>query len=381
MTRPMAKGWCPGVLKPMMSGDGLLVRVRPRLGRLTRPQVEALCGAALAHGNGVLDLTSRANVQLRGIQPAGYEPLLAELATADLIDNTVADETRDNVIVSPFWQTGDDTAGIASELRARLDALPELPAKFGFAIDVSGPGCLAAASADVRLERSAEGALLVRRDGAEFGERTTREEAVDRMIELCDWFVATGGRASRRMARHRATPPVLDPLRRERPAAPRAPLVPGMSSLGPVYGAPFGSVEATDLLDLVRASDAAALRTTPWRLFVLEGGAPVDCDALITTADDPLLHVAACPGAPRCPSATVDTRTLARALAPVLAGRVEGSLHVSGCAKGCAHPKNAAISVVGREDRFDIVRNGCAWDAPEASGLQPAEIVTQLGSV
>ena len=35
VTRPDAKGWCPGAWRPMASGDGLLVRVRPRLGRLT----------------------------------------------------------------------------------------------------------------------------------------------------------------------------------------------------------------------------------------------------------------------------------------------------------------------------------------------------------
>ena len=91
---PKVYGWCPGALRPMMSGDGLLVRVRPRLGRLTRTQVEALCDAALAHGNGIIDLTSRANVQVRGVQPASYDALLAELSAAALIDETVADETR-----------------------------------------------------------------------------------------------------------------------------------------------------------------------------------------------------------------------------------------------------------------------------------------------
>ena len=233
-----------------------------------------------------------------------------------------------------------------------------------------------AASADVRLERSTTDELLVRRDGAEFGERTTREEAVDRMIEVCEWFVATGGRTSRRMARHTAVPPEIDRLRRERPASRGAPLVPGPSALGPVYGAPFGSVEAADLLALVRASGAAALRTTPWRLFVLEGGRPVATETMIATAGDPLLQVAACPGGPRCAASAVDTRAVARALA----GRVTGGLHVSGCAKGCAHPKRAAVTVVGRGDRFDIVRDGCAWDTPDVADLQLGDVLSELGS-
>ena len=31
-SKPVVQGWCPGAHRPMMSGDGLVVRVRPRLG-------------------------------------------------------------------------------------------------------------------------------------------------------------------------------------------------------------------------------------------------------------------------------------------------------------------------------------------------------------
>ena len=31
----MIRGWCPTAWRPMAAGDGLLVRVRPKLGRLT----------------------------------------------------------------------------------------------------------------------------------------------------------------------------------------------------------------------------------------------------------------------------------------------------------------------------------------------------------
>ena len=30
MSRPEAQGWCPTAFHPMMSGDGMLLRVRPR---------------------------------------------------------------------------------------------------------------------------------------------------------------------------------------------------------------------------------------------------------------------------------------------------------------------------------------------------------------
>ena len=42
------KGWCPGALRPMTSGDGLILRVRPPLSRLAPAQARGL--AALAQG-------------------------------------------------------------------------------------------------------------------------------------------------------------------------------------------------------------------------------------------------------------------------------------------------------------------------------------------
>jgi len=61
----------------------------------------------------------------------------------------------------------------------------------------------------------------------------------------------------------------------------------------------------------------------------------------------------------------VETRTLARALA----GRVNGDLHVSGCEKGCARPRKADVTLVGRDGGFDLVRGGKPGDVPARRGL------------
>lgn len=373
MTRPAAKGWCPGALRPMPSGDGLLVRVRPRLGRLTAAEVAALCRAAEDCGNGLIDLTSRANVQLRGVTTQSHERLVVQLEAAGLVDPDLETESRNNILVAPTWARGDDTWRIATELRERLAELPDLPTKFGFAVDAGERPMLAMASADVRVERSSGGGLIVRLDGRDAGEGTSPGAAVERIIEICHWFMATGGATSKRMARHAVRRPQNRPG--DRPADPGAALAPGMSPQGPVYGAPFGRLAAGDLADLMRESGAAALRTTPWRAFLLEDGRPVEHDAFSSDPSDPLLRVAACPGHPFCASSQVDTRALARDLSTV----VEGGLHVSGCAKGCAQPSPAAVTVVGRDGTFDIVRGGCAWDTPDLRGLEPGDVVAQLG--
>jgi precorrin-3B synthase len=94
---------------------------------------------------------------------------------------------------------------------------------------------------------------------------------------------------------------------------------------------------------------------------------------LITEAYDPALRVIACSGAPRCREAHADTRALAAALAPNIGGAAR--LHVSGCAKGCAHSGAAAITLVATGAGFDLVRGGSTRDEPILRGLNRDDIV------
>ena len=97
----------------------------------------------------------------------------------------------------------------------------------------------------------------------------------------------------------------------------------------------------------------------------------------ITHADDPLLSIDACPGAPLCEAATVDTRSVARNLAHV----ISGPLHVSGCAKGCARPRKCRTTLVGRNGAFDLVRDGNPWDEPKLTGLAPDTLNDRIGDL
>ena len=112
------------------------------------------------------------------------------------------------------------------------------------------------------------------------------------------------------------------------------------------------------------------LRVLPWRMLYLEGAEKIVTQSFIRSRNHPVLGVSACPGAPACSQATVSTRALARRLAD----RVPGSLHVAGCAKGCARRTAAAVTLVGREGLFDLVRDGKASDIPEQTGLSEAAL-------
>lgn len=376
MLRPEAKGWCPGAYRPMMSGDGLVVRVRPMLAQLSRKQALGLCELAERYGSGVIDLTSRANLQIRGVGETDHETLLQALNQLDLLPDDPAIEARRNILMPFDWAEGDVTHKIASELIARLAELPELPAKTGFAIDTGLAPLLNDASADFRLERGAEG-LLLRADGAVAGRPVTLETAIDALLEMAEWFATHMDATHRRMhrlLRSHKLPADWTTRRRNIPA--KRPK-PGAHPGGALYGAAFGQIDAAALRRLLTTSTCRALRVTPWRLFQTVDAAPVQTEDFITTADDPLLAVDACPGAPLCNSAQVDTRQLAHALA----GRTQKPLHISGCAKGCARPRATALTLVGRDGVFDLVKDGQPWDQPSATGLTPSDLTARIGDL
>ncbi|MDD2706106.1 MAG: precorrin-3B synthase, partial [Acidocella sp.] len=169
MSHGLIKGWCPGAHRPMAAADGLILRIRPPEGRLTARQARGLARLAQAHGPGVLALTARANLQLRGITPADHAAILRELAVLNLLDADETAERTRNITVTPFWRAGDGTLELAAALARALAQAPLLPAKFGFTIDTGPAPVLGETSADIRLERAADGMLLLRADGAALG--------------------------------------------------------------------------------------------------------------------------------------------------------------------------------------------------------------------
>ncbi|MGW1423710.1 precorrin-3B synthase [Bradyrhizobium manausense] len=376
MSASKVKGWCPGALRPMQSGDGLVVRVRPFGGRLDAAQAAGLAHLAERHGNGLIDVTSRANFQIRGVSESSHRLLLDGLAQLTLLDPDADTESRRNILVTPFWRDGDETQALAAELEEALaDCMLELPAKFGFAIDDGKSRVLAGNSADVRIERDAAGGLLVRADGARLGRSVARGEAVATALAVARWFVGSGVRDGRgRMATHLAAGAELPAALRgdAEPAPIMAAARPGLYPQGAMIGVAFGQMPHATLNQL--SGYGHALRTTPWRMVLSEGKRTMpSASDLITEAFDPALRVIACSGAPRCREAHADTRALAATLAPNIGSAAR--LHVSGCAKGCAHSGAAAITLVATASGFDLVRGGSTRDEPVLRGLDRDDIV------
>jgi precorrin-3B synthase len=405
MTVIAPKGWCPSLYSPMPAGDGLLVRVHPPGGRLHSPAARALARAAQQFGNGTIDLGMRGSLQIRGLRPATIAAFQAEMVAAGLAHPDPQAEARRNLIAPPL--AGDDpTAAQVLDIVGRLEALQatdplfsRLHGKFGLLVDAGGILPVGAARADIRIFVSG-GCIAVQPDGAAFAaivSPATIDEALRslvtaflRLSEPCAEPLPRMRQVVARLGAERlfadaelhvtvaVTPPPTPQVRGWLP-------YPGGGRGAFGIGLPFGSMDAATLTVLARIAEqhgGGSLHLTPWRALVITNvrapdalqqslsGLPVIADP-----DDPLLRIAACPGEPACMAATVPTRSDALRL---LALGLPGMLHVAGCAKGCAHPAAADVTLVGEAGHYALVHAGTSGDRPMRTGMTIEEVIATL---
>lgn len=402
MERWRTKGRCPGALEPMESGDGLILRIRPHGSALSQQALLAISDVSSRYGNGAIDLTRRANLQIRGLSPDTLSQALAALDDAGLLDPSAAIESVRNIVVSPL--AGIDPASriaglrIAEALEAGLagdPGLQRLPSKFSFLVDDGGRLPLGDVAASIRIEADGSDVRLsVGGDGRSAAPVALVDEAsaAEAALALARAFLSRGVKRMGDLIADGSLPclvraaglPRFEPLARfgKLRIVERGDLYGPQSGYRGV-GAPFGSLGAATLADLAALSPAG-VRLTPWRALLLPDFPP-NLDAalgaltLVTRADDARLAVAACPGAPGCSSGEAPTRDLAQDLAP--SSSLHGlSLHVSGCAKGCAHDGRLPFTLVGRNGLYDLVLNGRAFDTPTLRGLSRAGAIEALST-
>lgn len=410
---PAIKGWCPTLLEPMASGDGWLARVKPSAARLGAEAARIVAGGARRHGNGHIDLTRRGNLQIRGLTPRSAERLAELVIAHGLASANPALEAVRNILASPLGACDPsaefDSAGAAIEIEAMLAgeaALAALPSKFGFLVDGGGALPLAGHTADIMI-REGQGRLAVQLDGGTLaalcspnalGETVKalalaylhlsweRREPPRRMRAL---VVSLGEAAT--FAAAGLLPVALPIAATSTPPSPIG-FLPYPAENKGVFGIglPFGRIEAEALSKLAELSERygdGSLRTTPWRALLLPGVAAtakqdlsdeVNGMGLIADTADPRLHILACVGAPSCQSASVDARGDASRLAALGPAAPGLTIHVSGCAKSCAHRGPAALTLVGRDGRYDLIRDGSPQDTPVLTGLGIDQVLAVL---
>ncbi|ARF56267.1 precorrin-3B synthase [Streptomyces gilvosporeus] len=415
---------CPGALRLHSAADGKLARVRLPAGDLTSHQAAALADAAERFGDGRLSLTSRGNVELRGLADDCGASLGGLLRDAGLLPSARHERIR-NILASPLAGLAPHTPSDVRLWARELDALlcastsaTELSGRFLFVLD-GGTGDVAGLGGDVTLvaerdaDRADRGGALLRVGDDPTAVRITGAEAPRAALAAAEAFLAAARASGSGAWRVRELPaghaltahavaksleaagigvhgvePYGDPADVSRETC--GPVSRETSAPGIVEGpdgrrslsvlAPLGRLTVTQwrLLTAVASDDGSGeLRLTPWRGVVLPG-LPAATAAthlralaaagLITDPDSPWHRITACTGLPGCAKSRTDVRAdaahaIATGTTPVPAGATALPVHWSGCERRCGHPQGGAW--------VDVLAGPDARDGYRASVVRP----------
>lgn len=392
------RGWCPGMLRPMATGDGLLVRLHPRHGELKAAQLAVIASGAKRHGNGLIDISSRGNLQIRGVTSETHSALAESLMACGITDGARPKGPFRLTLASPLagLDPSDriDARALAEAIETATQSLAGLPAKTLVVVDGGGRMPMTACAGDLRLvalDRNRLSLSLATREGFEDA-GTLRLEHAPGLVRAVLTAFADAVHADPDLRRIRDLSPsarrgLLDGLSLDPPAplpARLAPLRAGMVETGEAFALlislPYGRCDANTLTSIADGSarfGPGIVRLTPWRGIAIPGLALNDamhlCDSaralgLIVRDDDPRLALDACPGSPACAQSSASTHPdagrIAQAAHHLLAQGLR--VHVSGCSKGCAHPAVADLTLVGEAGAYDVILNGTTQS--ESSG-------------
>src|SRR5262245_24963721 len=79
MNAPLRRGHCPTLAAPMPTGDGLLAPLNPGASGVSPKALIGLSEAAQRHGNGIIEITARGSLQIRGLTAMSAAQLAAEV--------------------------------------------------------------------------------------------------------------------------------------------------------------------------------------------------------------------------------------------------------------------------------------------------------------
>ncbi len=403
------------------AADGGLARIRIPGGAVTAHQLRVVAAAARELGSGVIELTSRANLQVRGLRevragdqgPSGAPDFAARMAAAGLLPSATHERVR-NIVASPLAGRGPesrlDVRPLVAELDRELCARPmlaDLPGRFLFALD-DGSGDMPVLGADVTLLpdvpdvpdvalllAGADRGLRVPAGSAVAGllavaeaflaERAEQGSGAWRLAELADGPARVAARAASAEPRLRLSASAVRPAGA---AAARATGTAGMvgtvaqrdGRCALIVLAPLGRLTAAQVEALARAAEngGGEVRVTPWRAIVVPDLPPPAVGELRASLTDaglvgdpasPWLGLTACTGRPGCAKALADVHT-----------HVHTDVHTDVGAGGSADLSGDAVrSPTGKGDLLPVHWAGCERRCGRPRGRVVDVIATEDG--
>ncbi|MDN5516942.1 MAG: precorrin-3B synthase, partial [Pseudomonas sp.] len=388
-------------------------------------QARAIAAAARQHASGVLELTNRSNLQIRGVLPGQESALIDALLSAGLGPRVAAADDVRNLLLSPAAgldpQARMDVRPLASQL---LDLLQDTPALHAlspkFALQLDGGEALAMREHphDLWLAAEDDQHLLLGLAGCPLEAPLARIEATHavelvRQLLLLFLELATPEQTRMRQLLADITPTELLQRLQARlnftlqPAPPANGQPADSTSRAPagIYpqaqsdlcmvaaGAQLGRLHAEQLLALAELSERHSdgeLRLTPWQGLLL-GNVPESASAellaalgelgLLTHIDEPLLGLVACTGSAACARGLADSKHHALHLADLLrASGTRPQVHLSACPRSCASARVQPYTLLASTpDHYQLYQR-----TPEVPGfgrlLAPAMTIDEAGA-
>ena len=353
---------CPGALQTHRAADGQLARIRLPGGMITPAQLDALALAATDFGSSALELTSRGNVQIRGLRDTGV--VAERLSDAGLLPSITHERVR-NIVASPLSGRSGGLSDVR-ELVLALDSavqrdprLSLLPGRFLFGLD-DGRGDISGIGADAGIHALDESTVALLLAGRDTGVRLKVAEVVTTLVSVARRFTELRGECWR-VAELKDPLPVLGTMTPTAssggtwPASTRPPVgwinqTDGHVTLGAAV--PLGVLDAESAHYL--ATVGAPMAITPWRSVLLfdldEGTADIALRVLaprglVFDQSSPWLSLSACTGSPGCERSAADVRADAAAAVDDAASLSGTHRHFVGCERVCGSPSHGEVMV------------------------------------
>jgi len=377
--RPSA---CPGLLRIVQAPDGGICRVKLPGGVLAASQARSIAEAAQRFASGVLELTNRSNLQIRGVRAESEHDLIRALLAANLGPSVLdADDVR-NLMLSPAAgldpQQHMDTRPLADALLALLQnnsALHVLSAKFAIQLDGGESLCMLEHPHDLWL-RALPGApqLIFGLAGCPTDKplgMVAAANAVQLVEAILLTFLECAGPEQSRMRQLLAAPPIGIIAQRQAELA----MVAASAPLGRISAEQLGAVA-----ELAQRHADGSLRLTPWQGLLIPNVQIHEADnvlaaltqvGLLTNRAAPLPNLIACTGSAGCARGLADTKHDALVLAACLQQHdARPQVHLSGCSRSCAaaHVAPYTLLAVGesRYQLFERTENKTGFGQPLA---------------
>jgi ferredoxin-nitrite reductase len=397
---------CPGLFYSTPAQDGLLYRLRIPGGIINYQQFQTIADIADNHGSGYIDITNRANIQIREIQQSINIEVLKKFQALGLASTNAKIDHIRNIMTNP-------TAGI--DIEELIDIRPlvkdweeyitahshlgELSAKFSVCFDSGGKVSVRYQPNDIILAAELNNSNVYLRLYLSYGEKGEPakdtgivfkpEKAITVLEALAETYLKHIDTKNRRKLRLREiinnitvkeylhqvqenlNPDILKitktplrafaPMREKTHIGTHSQRQTGLYYIGIVL--PLGRLETWQirgLTNIAKRYGDSNIRLTPWQNLLLtdipqnqisEVEQEITNLGLNSSPTDIKSFLVACSGKRGCATAATETKddalNLVKYLDSLMILDSSVNIHFSGCSKSCAQHTQADITLLG----------------------------------